>query len=201
MIDLTALFQKQLKQLKELGFSSDTLLPLYSMKSQVLAVAEEVIVRPGMVPFLPVIPRVHEPLDAQIGTVRYEGRYGYTDFGPYSAFNIDESMTPGKPYYLIDINDGTGIRAYPSLPKGRALFVDVEALALCRHNPEILIDHTVAAPQSRYSTDERAVCISLSCGRPKLGWYQDNRFDSRWLFPSYKARITIATPRLVESVT
>ena len=122
-----------------------------------------------------VIPENIVPLAKQMTMVELDGKTGYTRFDVSEIFNAEGTETQRKPYLMHDIEYG---KAMPNtspddrvkkLKKQNRLGQNAqEGIAMVTHKPEILKDHYMDLPGSRYRHSGRVVALCLYGGHPRL---------------------------------
>lgn len=151
------LFDNQIAKLEELGCPKAILEAFENRKDEVIAVALEMAIGEGNIPFLPIIPKSYMGIYALMQMVRHEDMIGFTNLDPSDMSDVVE--TPKKPYFIFDVEDGRVMldkspkdAAEIIGKKGRFVLIDSEVIAIAVHT-EVLLHHYVEAAGTRYDSD------------------------------------------------
>ena len=166
--DLEQLLDRQYKRLEDLDFPKPIIESLKSQREGLISKVINMRFAKDNIPVLPVIPRVYIlDIEAQIQKLLYKEVPGHSYL--YEPRIRDLVETPEKPYYLIDVNDGTSLlgkspfMAEKILQEHRRRGLTVaETIALCVHT-DVLSRHCVDAAGSRYGQlDDLVPCMNLN---------------------------------------
>ncbi len=186
--DLERLFDTQIQTLRNLSCPEQIVRLFVAKKSSVLSKASKMAFENGHIPFIPVIPQRYRTLYDLIAMVRNGNEWGYTQLDP--ADITDKVKTPGRPYYIYDVEDGRAFLGKSPMDAEKILkkqlrspLTTVEAIALTIHT-DVLRHHYIKAAGSCYNkSDDGIPAIFLHGGMPVLGWGLVDTRDERWGSP------------------
>jgi hypothetical protein len=144
-----------------------------------------------------VVPERIVPIPKQMSMVALDGKpgymYEYLDLGQLR--NADGVTTPNVPYLIRDVERGSAMQnTSPDdcvkrfREQGRHGLVIEEGIAVITHGPEILQDHYMDLPGSRYDSVSVPI-LWLRGGRPKLNYRWAGGADRRWGSASCGSRL------------
>lgn len=187
------MFDSQIATLKDRGTPEQIVEILHGRKGAVLAKANEMTIKDGNIPFLPVIPRSFRSLYDLIAMVRNGYKAGYNYLNPTHISDVVDA--PQELYYIYDVEDGNSTRCKSPQDaekiiqqQKRSPLTMVEVTALTTHM-DVLSKHYVWAVGSRYESANGVPHVYLAYGaRPKLDWGDVGSSDSRGGSPSCGSR-------------
>lgn len=189
--DMRKLFRAQLRALKSFKIPLTVIEFLEPVYETVIETAGQTKIDTGRIPFLPVIPRTYEyfpPYKDLPITMHCGDKVG-------GSFNIspelieDSVLTPWKPYYIFNIEDGSAtlgmspIDALRGWPTGRRPLTDAEIIALATHT-DILSKFNICAYSSFYDNNQKDIDLRVDeNGYPALCSNNRDLDWSRWAIP------------------
>lgn len=199
--ELEMLFDKQWLKLKRRGCPKQTLEIFKNQKRDFISIASEISFSKGNLHLLLIVPRTHLTAYTQMPMLKNGNQRGYVSsvFYPTDVYETFETENFLKPYYLLDVEDGSATfgkspeEAELEIKKQRQFcLTEMESIHFALQT-EVLKRHYLSAIGCRYGDDSRVPLLALDDkGRPILCWcrYRSGRHP-KWGSPSCAKRLSL----------
>ena len=181
---LDKLFDSQIQTLKSRNAPKQIMAVLESQRETVVARALGMYVKNGHIPFLPVIPKDILSTDTQMRMVKNGKKTGRKiNHYDHRVVTTDAFETPGRPYYIFDVEDGTATLGKSPVDAQKLIYkrerrglTEVEIISLAVHT-DVLTRHYLWAVDSRADefadeTQDGVPSLDIADGRAELCWIE-----------------------------